>query len=64
LIEGNAAQVINQIGGVAIVRIYDGTISLIILKLIDWAIGLRVTADEATASLDLTLHGEASNRRC
>jgi ammonium transporter, Amt family len=59
LIEGNAVQVIYQIGGVAIVLIYDGVVSLIILKLIDWTLGLRVTEDEETIGLDLTLHGEA-----
>jgi ammonium transporter, Amt family len=59
LIEGNAAQVVNQIGGVAIVLIYDVVVSLIILKLIDWIIGLRVTEDAETEGLDLTLHGEA-----
>jgi Amt family ammonium transporter len=58
LIEGNAAQVVNQIGGVAIVFIYDAVASLIILKLIDWTIGLRVAEDEETEGLDLTLHGE------
>jgi Amt family ammonium transporter len=59
LIEGNAAQVINQIGGVAIVFVYDAVVSLIILKLLDWIIGLRVTEDAETEGLDLTLHGEA-----
>jgi ammonium transporter, Amt family len=59
LVEGNAVQVIYQIGGVAIVLIYDGVVSLIILKLIDWTLGLRVTEDEETIGLDLTLHGEA-----
>jgi ammonia channel protein AmtB len=57
--QGNAVQVIYQIGGVAIVLIYDGVVSLIILKLIDWTLGLRVTEDEETIGLDLTLHGEA-----
>jgi len=58
LIEGNAAQVINQIGGVAIVFVYDAVVSLIILKLIDWTIGLRVTKDIEVEGLDITLHGE------
>jgi Amt family ammonium transporter len=58
LIEGNAAQVINQIYGVAIVFVYDAVVSLIILKLIDWTIGLRVTKDVEMEGLDITLHGE------
>jgi ammonium transporter, Amt family len=59
LIEGNGAQVVNQIAGVAIVLVYDVVVSLVILKLIGWTIGLRVTEDEETEGLDLTLHGEA-----
>jgi Amt family ammonium transporter len=58
LIEGNAAQVFNQIEGVAIVFIYDAIVSLIILKLIDWTIGLRVTKEIEVEGLDITLHGE------
>jgi Amt family ammonium transporter len=58
LIEGNAHQVVNQLIGVSIVTIYDAVISLIILKLIDVAIGLRVKADVEREGLDLTLHGE------
>jgi Amt family ammonium transporter len=58
LIEGNAAQVFNQIEGVAIVFVYDAIVSLIILKLIDWAIGLRVPKEIEVEGLDITLHGE------
>jgi ammonium transporter, Amt family len=58
LIEGNAQQVLNQIEGVAIVFVYDVVVSLIILKLIDWTIGLRVPKEIETEGLDITLHGE------
>ncbi len=58
LIEGNVAQVFNQIEGVAIVFVYDVVVSLIILKLIDWTIGLRVTKQTEIEGLDITLHGE------
>ncbi len=58
LIEGNAAQVFNQIEGVAIVFVYDAIVSLIILKLIDWTIGLRVAKEIEVEGLDITLHGE------
>ncbi len=57
-IEGNAHQVLNQIIGVAIVVAYDAIVSLIILKMIDFAIGLRVSADAETEGLDLALHSE------
>jgi ammonium transporter, Amt family len=59
LLEGNAAQVINQIEGVAIVVVYDAIVSLIILKLIDVTIGLRVSVDIEREGLDIALHGEA-----
>jgi ammonium transporter, Amt family len=59
LLEGNAGQVINQIEGVAIVIVYDAIVSLIILKVIDVTIGLRVSADIEREGLDIALHGEA-----
>jgi Amt family ammonium transporter len=59
LIEGNAAQVINQIEGVVIVVIYDAIVSLVILKIIDLVIGLRVAPEIEREGLDITLHGEA-----
>jgi ammonium transporter, Amt family len=58
LIEGNAKQVINQIAGVAIVFAYDAIVTLAILKLVDWTIGLRVTPEVERDGLDLALHGE------
>jgi ammonium transporter, Amt family len=59
LLEGNAAQVVNQAEGVAIVIVYDVIVSLIILKVVDMAIGLRVSADVEREGLDIALHGEA-----
>ena len=58
LLEGNAAQVINQIEGIVIVFVYDAVASLIILKVLDAIIGLRVTKDVEREGLDLALHGE------
>jgi Amt family ammonium transporter len=58
MIEGNAHQVVNQIIGVAIVVAYDVVVSLIILKLVDVAIGLRVDSDDEVQGLDLALHRE------
>jgi Amt family ammonium transporter len=37
---------------------YDIAVSLIILKLIDWTIGLGVTKEVEMEGLDLALHGE------
>jgi ammonium transporter, Amt family len=59
LIEGNAAQVVNQIIGVVTVFVYDVVVTLIILKIVDMVIGLRVSEDVEREGLDLALHGEA-----
>src|ERR1700688_4359026 len=58
LIEGNAMQVLNQAEGIVIVFVYDAIVSLIILKIIDAIIGLRVSEEVEREGLDLTLHGE------
>jgi Amt family ammonium transporter len=57
-IEGNAGQVINQIEGVLIIVVYDAIVSLILLKIIDAVIGLRVAPDVEREGLDFALHGE------
>jgi ammonium transporter, Amt family len=58
LIEGNPGQVLNQLEGIVIVFVYDAIVSLIILKIIDVVIGLRVTEEVERDGLDLALHGE------
>ena len=58
LIEGNPGQVVNQIEGICIVFFYDAIVSLIILKIIDVIIGLRVSDEVEREGLDLALHGE------
>jgi Amt family ammonium transporter len=58
LIEGNPGQVVNQLIGIVCVVVYDAVISLILLKIIDMAIGLRVSDEIERDGLDLALHGE------
>ena len=58
LLEGNPAQFLNQVYGVVIVFVYDAIVSLIILKIVDIFIGLRVTDEVEREGLDLALHGE------
>ena len=58
LFENNPAQVLNQIVGVGIVFVYDFVVSIIILKVVDILIGLRVKDEIEREGLDLTLHGE------
>ena len=58
LIEGNPGQVVNQLIGIGTVVVYDAIVSLIILKLIDMTLGLRVSDEVERDGLDLALHGE------
>ncbi len=58
LLEGNAMQVVYQAIGVGTVFIYDVIVTLIILKIIDMVIGLRVSPEIEQEGLDLALHGE------
>jgi ammonium transporter, Amt family len=58
LIEGNAGQILNQCIGVGTVFIYDVVVTLIILKVVDIVIGLRVSEEVERDGLDLALHGE------
>jgi Amt family ammonium transporter len=58
LIEGNPGQVLTQLIGVATVFVYDVVVTLIILKVVDMVIGLRVSEDVEREGLDLALHGE------
>jgi ammonium transporter, Amt family len=58
LLEGNAHQVLNQLVGVAIAWALAIVGTLIILKLVDVVIGLRVPEEHEIQGLDLTQHGE------
>jgi Amt family ammonium transporter len=57
-IDGNAAQVLNQAVGVAISWCLAIVGTLVILKIVDALIGARVSTDQETTGLDLSLHGE------
>jgi Amt family ammonium transporter len=58
LIDGNAHQVLVQLYAVGCTVVYDAIVSLVLLKLIDLVIGLRVDTDSEREGLDLNLHGE------
>ena len=55
---GMAAQMRVQFIGVFATVIYAGVVSFIILKVVDLALGLRVSEDAETEGLDLALHDE------
>jgi Amt family ammonium transporter len=52
------AQVGRQCLGVIVTFIYSGIVSFVLLKLLDVTLGLRVSAEEETEGLDLSLHDE------
>ena len=58
LLEGNAHQLVNQLIGVVIAWVLAIVGTLVILKLVDSIIGLRVPEDHEIQGLDLTQHGE------
>ena len=58
LLEGNAHQLLNQLVGVLISWALAIVGTLIILKLVDLTIGLRVSEEEERQGLDLSQHGE------
>jgi Amt family ammonium transporter len=58
LIEGNAAQIWIQSYGLLVTIGYGAAVSFIVLKAIDWTIGLRVGEEIERDGLDLALHGE------
>jgi Amt family ammonium transporter len=58
LIDGNPHQVVIQLYGVCCTIVYDAVVSLVLLKIVDMAIGLRVDSDAEREGLDLNLHGE------
>jgi ammonium transporter, Amt family len=58
-ISGSDSTVLTQMWGVGTTLIYGFVMSMLILKLIDVTIGLRVTADEEREGLDISQHGES-----
>jgi Amt family ammonium transporter len=55
---GGTAGLLDQLIGVGVVFVYDVVVTLIILKIVDMVIGLRVSEDVEREGLDLALHGE------
>jgi Amt family ammonium transporter len=60
LFYGNPEQLLRQAVAVAVVAVYAGGMTFIIMKLIDVVIGLRVPEQEEVLGLDSTTHGEVA----
>jgi len=58
LVDGNGGQVLNQLIGVAIAWGLAIVGTLIILKIVDMTVGLRVNVDDEREGLDVSQHGE------
>jgi Amt family ammonium transporter len=58
MIDGNSVQVLYQLGGVLISWVLAIVGTLIILKICDVALGVRVSPDEELEGLDVSMHGE------
>jgi Amt family ammonium transporter len=58
MIEGNSHQILNQLVGIAIAWTLAIVGTLIILKIVDMTVGLRVSEEHEVMGLDLSQHGE------
>jgi Amt family ammonium transporter len=58
-ISGSDGSVLTQLWGVGTTLIYGFTVSIILLKIIDKTIGLRVTEEQEREGLDISQHGES-----
>ena len=57
-IDGNAGQLLNQLIGVIVAWVLAALGTVVILKVVDLVVGLRVPADHEIQGLDLSQHGE------
>jgi Amt family ammonium transporter len=58
LVDGNGAQVMNQIIGCGIAWVLAIVGTLLILKICDLTVGLRVSKEQEIEGLDVSMHGE------
>jgi ammonium transporter, Amt family len=58
MIDGDAGQIVNQVIAVLIAWVLAIVGTLIILKICDAVFGMRVTKEQETEGLDLSMHGE------
>jgi Amt family ammonium transporter len=59
--DGSLAQFIIQCKAVAVTLVWSSVVSLVLLFLLKFTIGLTVSAEEEMEGLDLALHGESAN---
>jgi len=47
-----------QLLGIGATIVWSGVLTYVLLKIIDWVIGLRVSSEEENEGLDTVLHNE------
>jgi Amt family ammonium transporter len=57
-IGGSTGSIVLQAEGVLTTLVYSGIVTYVLLKVIDFVMGLRVTEEEEREGLDVILHGE------
>ena len=60
LLEGNAQQLVNQLIAVGATISYAVVATFVIVKLVDFILGIRVNTESEVAGLDLSVHGEVA----
>ncbi len=58
LVDGNAMQVVYQLLGTILTWVLAAVATLVILKVCDWLVGVRVEPEHEIQGLDLSMHGE------
>ena len=58
LVDGNGSQILNQLAGVGLTVALAVIGTLILLKVVDLVVGLRVSEEDEIQGLDLSQHGE------
>jgi ammonium transporter, Amt family len=59
LLEGNPSQLLYQVYGIVAVAVWSGVGTVILLKIIEFMVPLRVSKQSEIEGLDVTQHGEA-----
>jgi Amt family ammonium transporter len=60
VLAGNAGALVEQVVAVGATIVYAGSVTFVILKVLDAVIGLRVTEDSEREGLDTSIHGETA----
>ena len=58
MLEGNPGQLLIQLEGIVATIIYCGIVTLVLLKIVDMLMGIRVDEETEISGLDYNLHGE------